>query len=525
MTQGLFGQKSGSTFISEGDYISKSFIETNFKGGYEGYSRFFEKNLSFPESSYKDQKEGLLLFHFTINPVKKTIKYEFLTLLDPEIEKQIKTFLPQIVNEWNLNEDKEYQIYQPIIYSMLPYYPEAFEGDIPEIPFDLPLKFLQPFVLIKSNRIPNELTLDLLAEQEVSDAKKSYYKRAETAYNQFMQQEDWQSAYQVLNQIIRYNPLNRDYLLSRIALEKKLNIRKYQAYDATLLGDFVDEANNEYLTLSEEQDAIPTFAERMSQSSARTEQMLISNTQLIEEYYKGGLDGFVYDFSFYIKPPAKRSINGVSFFKISIPPSGDAFIEFLTELDKDVEQNIVKAFEGGKNGWLKRDSTYHQYMACFYTDVPKFTTAFEEQNAAYQAMLYSGSVFRAYLQKPEEIATFNSTGMSASEREEKLDAFFKNKRAKRDSLENAVDYTLLHQYEKEIEQYRSLISARKTKKAFNTLNDLIKVNPFERFLVAERIRLAEEDSKFVEYLEKDRKLLAAINEIYKKAEKNLEIDK
>lgn len=518
-----FAQSTNRAIIYEEEFLGKGFIETNFIGGYEGYASFFEKRLIFPEASYKDQTEGLLLFHFTFNPVKKTIKYQFLTLLDKEIENQVADVLSQIVSQWKLSEDKEYKIYQPIVYSMLPYYPEAFEGEVPEIPVDLPLKFLQPFVLIKSKRIPDNLTLELLAEQEVSDNKKSYYQRAESAFKQFIERGEHESAYKVLNQIIRYNPLNRDYLLARIALEKKLNIRRFQAYDAVLLKDFVDQAANEYLSITGNSMVSASFVEQI-ESPTPSPMPSISNTTVIEENYTGGLDGFVYDFTFYIKPPAKRSINGVSFFKINIPIEGEANLEFLTDLDKEVEDNITKAFQGGKQGWLKRDSAYHQYVACFYKDLPKFTTAFEEENPAYQAALLSGKVFKVYLNKPEEVSSFISTGMGPVEREQKLNEFFKRKRELRDSLEKAVDYGVYNNYTSGIEEYRALIADGKTKKAFKALNALIRLNPFERFLVTERIRLAEENPKLNEHLEKDRKLLTAINEIYTNAESNVKID-
>ena len=84
---------------------------------------------------------------------------------------------------------------------------------------------------------------------------------------------------------------------------------------------------------------------------------------------------------------------------------------------------------------------------------------------------------------------------------------------------------MLHQYEKEIEEYRVLISNGKTKKAYKTLNWLIKINPLARFLVVERIRLADDNPKLDEHLEKDKKLLKAINEAYKNAESNLNIEK
>lgn len=117
-----FGQKSTPEFIYDEAFLGKDFLEKNFEGGYVGYTDFFEANLTFPQSSYKSKIEGLQLFYYDIYPSENKVEVTFLTLLDKEIEENIRATVVGSFKHWNLKgEDQDpYRIYQPIVYSMMP---------------------------------------------------------------------------------------------------------------------------------------------------------------------------------------------------------------------------------------------------------------------------------------------------------------------------------------------------------------------------------------------------------------------
>ena len=55
--------------------------------------KYFREKLRLPSKSVEDQMEGLLLLNYTINKTKGTANVEFLTLLDKDIEKQVRSVI------------------------------------------------------------------------------------------------------------------------------------------------------------------------------------------------------------------------------------------------------------------------------------------------------------------------------------------------------------------------------------------------------------------------------------------------
>jgi len=343
-----FGQITATEFIYDEEFLDKDFIEKNFEDGYAGYVDFFKTNLSYPQSSYKNKIEGLQLFYYDIFPADQKIEVTFLTLLDKAIEENIRATAKASFENWKMSGEGPFRIYQPVVYSMLPYYPQTLIGGIPELPIDLPLKFQQMFVLIKSKRIDPDFNLkqenDTIAK---SNYEKNVYVRAMKQYEQMAKLNELGYAYDALNEMVRYNPLNKDLLLARIKLEQEIGINRYQAYDATLLGDFVDKSE-------------PLAEKAKSNILARA----------LDSIFVEGHNGITNSFTNYlIYPPSsiRENIQGVLIVEISGSIEKGIGFKAITKLDDDIEKLALAILELNKGKWRLYENDYTLYLPIFFS--------------------------------------------------------------------------------------------------------------------------------------------------------------
>ena len=470
--------------VIENDDAKTAFIEENFNGGFNGYIKFFQEKLRYPSKSYEAQLEGLLLINYTINKAKGSAKVQFLTLLDKDIEKQVRSVIKASLPFWNIKDNKDHKFYQPIVYSLLPYYGDELKGDIPEIPLDLPTKFLEPLILIQSDRNTQKVAMASLSKVDVDDPKKTFYFGLQEAYDRFKKKGDKLSAYRVLTQIIKYNPLDKDYLIDRIKLEVARSTNRYQVYDSDLLTDFVDSQDNRY------KGRITESNKNNVSASKAVEKNLISDN------YEGGLEGFEFDFLRKVAYPVSSQAlgtQGVSLLKFSIPPQGAAKATLLTKLDAEIDKSITDAAEFTYS-WERRDSTYHEYMAFFFSKEGSFVKLLTDEAEAYQQLKES----------KKDLMIVEHIG---------------NNDPQTSSIKNTTDGALAEaaysEYLAAKASYEKLSVKGKAKKIFPVLTQLIRFNPFDKALIEERIKFAR-PAKKDEFLESDKALLAALDEILKK---------
>ena len=478
----FFTKAQNVNVVYEEDDAKTAFIEENFQGGFIGYTKFFQEKLRYPSKSYQAQIEGLLLFNFSINKAKGTATAQFLTLLDKEIEKQVRSVIQSSLPLWKIKDNKTHKFYQPIIYSMLPLYTEELQGDIPELPLDLPSKFLQPFVMVKSNRNTEKVAMASLSKIDVNSPDKTFYFGLQEAYDRFKKNGDRLSASRILTQIIRYNPLDKNYLIDRIKLEVARGINRYQIYDSNLLTDFVDSEANRYKG-------------RITESSKSDQSKRKSSAEkaLITDFYKGGMEGFTYDFLRKLNyPEASRAqgVQGVSILKFSIPPEGVATATLLTKLDPQIDQMIIDTAEF-TNNWEKQDSTYNQYISFVFSKGESFVSVFKDQIDSYKQLRENEKdLMGVMFQGSSEPVSFSFKGdITNTEQVENYNEYLNNKAT-----------------------FKKFAAKGKAKKVFPVLTKLIRFNPFDQTLIKERIRLAK-PAKNESFLETDKALLKALNEI------------
>ncbi len=516
-----YGQDLKPVIVNEDGILGKEFINQFFEGGYEGYTEFFRQNLTYPESSYKNQVEGLMLLNFSINPVQKKIDIQFLTLLDKAIEKQIDKVLKLSLSKWRMEEDKDYTIYQPIVYSMLPYYPEAFVGDVPEIPTDLPLKFNQPFVLIKSNRITADISLKALKNQDVSESKKTLYQRGENAYRKFLEKGDKESAYLVLNQIIRYNPLNRDYLLARIKLEKDIKVNEYQVYDSYLLSDFVDKANNEYRRITKSEPNVVTAK--------------YSSRDMIDSLSSLNAHGYIQSIrnNFRLsKATVQNQVEGLIIIQMKMSKDGQMNIKFMTKLDDDLEQSLTAYLTNYAQFWRFHGQPYEVYQVLSvgtsnysYTNMMGEVEGFPLEFDPPFAPVVSRSV-RMVSQTSTRIKITRQPGDNRTMEQIARDQIAKLERDENRRLSNMPPSpfdrsSTLEQYKKLIDRYKKADEKGNLKKTHKAITEVIRYNPFNLDFILKRYEL-EQSLGINEYQPYDVPWIVAIRKMKAKAQMKID---
>jgi hypothetical protein len=458
------GQQGTPDLIYDEAFLGKEFIEKKFEGGYAGYVDFFEANLTFPQQSYKNQIEGLQLFYYDIYPQEKKIEVTFLTLLDNYIEENIRISVAASFENWNIEGNGPFRIYQPVVYSMLPYFPHTLIGGIPELPVDLPLKFQQMFVLIKSKRIDPDF--DLKKENDTtakSNYQKNVYVRALKQYDQMTKIKELGYSYDALNEMIRYNPFDREFLMARIKLEQALGVNKYQTYDATLLGDFVDQLELKIRTNE------PLITQRIN-GPRIIDSVYTDGQAALKNYLNNNLD----------YPPLSilNKTQGVILIEISGSIKSGLNYEPLTKLDREIEKSVLLALKESSSNWILSDKGFKVYLPIFFSLNHPYTQRLDGNVEGF-----TSSFNYPFMDGIEMIAL--------------------------ESRESRPEPKHIKNYIKIRNKLDFNVERNKYKKAMINLNSLIRYNPFDSRLILARMAV-EKELRTATYANIDSKLLEVL---------------
>ncbi len=467
------------------DHVTTEFIDLTFEGGNAGYMEFFEKNLVYPKVSYQDQIEGLLLFSFTIDTESPEIAFQFYTKLDERIEASVKKTVQASRPKWTIRTPGKYTVFQPIIFSLLPYYPEILEGDLPPIPQALPNKYQQLFVFIKSKRIPEGYSLETSADDAAASEKvKTMYIRTQQAYEKALEAERYETAYRLLNKLIRYNPLDKDYLMKRIELEKKVETREFQAYDAMLLNDFVAT-----MTPLDSYETNEAYYDGPEVDLPKPMEHVENNTwTIMEKVYEGGNRAFLRHFSQYYQLPSVQYLiktEGVLLIEMKSDLTGQIRARLLNTFNSGVSKGLENALLIMSKNWKKVDEPFHKILPYYIS--PKESIS---QNLALILEDYEVAKNDLF------IDPWNVSGLySASTFGEKTEA----NDAEKAELKRTSE--LYAKYVNALAEYEAQLKKGKSKKAIQALNTALQLNPYSIDLLEKRLAMNEKklNAKYREY--------------------------
>jgi hypothetical protein len=416
------------------EFLGKDFIDANFRGGYDGYINFFESKLTYPQKSFKNKIEGLNLFYYEVNPAKKAIKVTFLTLLDKDIEKNINATIQASRGLWEINSGGAFRIYQPVVYSNLPYYPQTFVGDLPGLPDDLPIKFQELIVKIKSSQ----------TEVAVTESRKNEYTKVLNLFEQRLKKKTYRAAYDALCEVIRYNPLNREFLIERIKMEQGLGFNKYQVYDSHLLSDFVDKGN--YIT---HQSFKPTYDNAMDS---------------IYSDGKSGFHSYIHNNIDYPELSIQNKTQGAVIVAITGSKKDGVRFDFLTKLDDEIESMLTTLLVERQDSWKTFDESYTLYQPILFSLNESYPDQFEGQVDGFSMDFKQPILEPAFITADQDPP-------------------------------NTKENQHLIVYNKSKNKVEANVKKGKSKKAVKDLNVMLRYNPFDIALLELRIAIESELGK------------------------------
>jgi len=446
----VFGILGLGTSYGQDEFLDKEFVNTNFEGGYDGYVNFFESNLTFPQKSFKKNIEGLNLFYYEVTPNKKTIKIKFLTLLDKEIEKNIRTTVQASRSLWKMKNGGPFRIYQSIVYSNLPYYPQTFVGDLPELPLDLPIKFQELIVKIKSNQ----------SDVAITEARKNKYVKVLNLYEQRAKKKTYRAAYYALCELIRYNPLNREFLIARIKLEQRLGVNKYQVYDSYLLSDFVDKGD--YVT---QKSFKPVYENAMDS---------------IYSDGKIGFQSYIHNNLEYPELSIQNKIQGAIIVAISGSKQEGVKFEFLTQLDDEIESMLTELLVERQDSWKTFDTPYTFYQPVLFSLNMSYPDQFSGQVDGFNIGLKQPFLTPAFITEAQD-------------------------------PHNSKENQHVLAYNKSKGKVESNMKKGKSKKVLKDLNLMLRYNPLDSTLLELRIAIEKELGK-PKFTANDLRILEALKQ-------------
>ena len=215
-------------------------LDTLYLGGKEAYSNTLKNGIKYPREAFSNNIEGILVFSITVDSSAQ-VSLQLLTKLDNSTEQEIIKIASPITKNW-IAKKETYTLYQPLIFTR-----SGFR--LSEQPYSKLINtnnVLEPLTILgfqKTNvRVEKQAIGYSATSRPPSNALRTPTNTPNTPSSpslpklskqleKALKKEKWEKAYQVLNEVIRLNPFNKEYILRRNQLESQLGLSDYKAYD------------------------------------------------------------------------------------------------------------------------------------------------------------------------------------------------------------------------------------------------------------------------------------------------------
>lgn len=204
-----------SDLQSQEKELSES-MDNIFQGGVKNFSQVMRTNLAYPNKSKLKGIEGLAIIQVNVSSEGR-LTANYMTRLDQEIEEQLTKLVSTMVPLWKPKQE-DYTRYLAIAFINGKYDFDKFSEKIQELPHDMETPFLG---IMQVRSLSNSLGKNTL----------KYYQKLRSKVKVHIEKEEFEKAYQKLNEMIRFNPFNLQDLLLRQDLEQGLGLATYRPYD------------------------------------------------------------------------------------------------------------------------------------------------------------------------------------------------------------------------------------------------------------------------------------------------------
>lgn len=228
---------------------------------------------------------------------------------------------------------------------------------------------------------------------------------------------------------------------------------------------------------------------------------------LLDSVFVSGVKGFNEIFGNNNRASGKAlfqtKTEGLLIYEISVDAVGQVSVRFMTKLNDEIEESVTSIITATANGWLNLGKPYKIYQPLFFSlgtydlsqigsleEFPsKFRTPFLRPSG-WTAIASTPRVTRTeVVMKPGDARTREQVARELVEEQTRNDF-----RSKPKSLPK-TDGATMKEYNKELKKFEGHMKKEKYKRAYFSLNKIIRYNPFDKSLIQQRRRLEKQLGK------------------------------
>lgn len=226
-------------------------LDTLYLGGMSAYNKQLRESLIYPASSIKMKNQGTVIYSISVD-TSAVVSAKIFTLIDKEIEAAVIEAVNRTSNNWIASKNP-YTLYQAITFCdsdvFLEERPNFVAIDVTELGYPM-LSHVYKYSGIKSvtaekrslgyTRTPVSSSKQLnnpqsrLSSSTVSKTRIGYtpnFRKIKSRLERAASKEKSEQEFELLSELIRYDPLNKEYIQRRYELSKSLNDPRFRSYD------------------------------------------------------------------------------------------------------------------------------------------------------------------------------------------------------------------------------------------------------------------------------------------------------
>ncbi|WP_422355864.1 hypothetical protein [Roseivirga pacifica] len=425
------------TFFLVNTALAQS-IDKHFEGGTQGLNTILKNSIDYPKPSLDNQIEGVAIIQFNVDS-NGHASSKFLTKLDDNIEKDLVEAIDQLMPRWK-NTGQAYSFHLSVLYGITPQKKLQLNDQV--------LNYSQSI-----DRFSSAGKVEIVGIESQNILLPNLTELKERIADNITANE-LLKAYENLNQLIRYTPLDTILLQTRSFLEKELGKSEYTKYDEGLLA---------------------ALSNKKSLYQSQVDSLYVGGSSSYYPTLKASIT--------YPKESSKNDIYGVLLYAITVDNKANVSAKLLTKLDQHTEQEAIKAISLASQNWIAKPQTYTLYQpiifapAGFNTSEQPYSHIFENPSVLSPILITKAQTTYTRVEKQslgystvppgQGIPTGKPRPMSLppTSKPEKINT------------------------EKLIKTYEKALKKEKWEKAYQVLNEAIRLNPFNKEYILKRNQL------------------------------------
>lgn len=238
----------------------------------------------------------------------------------------------------------------------------------------------------------------------------------------------------------------------------------------------------------------------------------IKRFNIVDSLYTKGAKGYYQDFRSSVRFPRESYTarhEGLLIYEISVSENGEVSVRFMTKMDEAIEQEVSKFILLSANNWINIGRAYKVYQPISFGTGKYFVGQIMGMTGGFPATFKDPFVQVLSLTtiKGPTVRSTKTFVVNKSEGEipEEVIRKLREEQARKDpngvlnrsriGSPGQIPGQTLQFYNKLVEKLEKHLAKDKLKKAYLTINEVIRLNPFDKSLIQQRRRLEKQLGK------------------------------